>query len=94
MSDVPFRLLTVSNSFCLCADAPWCGHCKELAPIWDKLGEKYAESDDIIIAKMDATTNEVESLAIQGFPTLKYFPAGGKEVTTLTCVTFTDTLFV
>ncbi|TKS68467.1 Protein disulfide-isomerase A2 [Collichthys lucidus] len=59
--------------------APWCGHCKELAPIWDKLGEKYAESDDIIIAKMDATTNEVESLAIQGFPTLKYFPAGGKE---------------
>merc|ERR1719369_758982 len=60
--------------------APWCGHCKELAPIWDKLGEKYADNDDIIIAKMDATANEVESLDIQGFPTLKYFPAGDKEV--------------
>ncbi|XP_028419878.1 protein disulfide-isomerase A2 [Perca flavescens] len=60
--------------------APWCGHCKELTPIWEQLGEKYADKDDIIIAKMDSTANEVESIAIQGFPTLKYFPAGGKEV--------------
>ncbi|CAL8331865.1 unnamed protein product [Merluccius merluccius] len=59
--------------------APWCGHCKELAPIWDKLGEKYADRDDIIIAKMDSTANEVESVSVSGFPTLKYFPAGGKE---------------
>uniref|UniRef100_A0A4W6ETF4 Protein disulfide-isomerase n=1 Tax=Lates calcarifer TaxID=8187 RepID=A0A4W6ETF4_LATCA len=60
--------------------APWCGHCKELAPIWEQLGEKYADHDDIIIAKMDATANEVESVEIKGFPTLRYFPAGGKEV--------------
>ncbi|XP_023273166.1 protein disulfide-isomerase-like [Seriola lalandi dorsalis] len=60
--------------------APWCGHCKELTPIWDQLGEKYADHDDIIIAKMDATANEVESLDIRGFPTLKYFPTAGKEV--------------
>ncbi|XP_072240910.1 protein disulfide-isomerase A2 [Leuresthes tenuis] len=60
--------------------APWCGHCKELAPIWEQLGEKYADQDDIMIAQMDATANELESVAIDGFPTLKYFPAGGKEV--------------
>ncbi|XP_061626567.1 protein disulfide-isomerase A2 [Phyllopteryx taeniolatus] len=59
--------------------APWCGHCKELAPIWDQLGQKYAERDDIIIAKMDSTANELEAVTINGFPTLKYFPAGGKE---------------
>uniref|UniRef100_A0A8C9XCV6 Protein disulfide-isomerase n=1 Tax=Sander lucioperca TaxID=283035 RepID=A0A8C9XCV6_SANLU len=60
--------------------APWCAHCKELTPIWEQLGEKYADKDDIIIAKMDSTANEAASVAIQGFPTLKYFPAGGKEV--------------
>jgi len=60
--------------------APWCGHCKELAPIWDQLGEKYADHDDIIIAKMDSTANEVESVVVSGFPSLKYFPAGGKEM--------------
>ncbi|XP_070777789.1 protein disulfide-isomerase A2 [Enoplosus armatus] len=64
--------------------APWCGHCKELTPIWEQLGEKYADSDDIIIAKMDATANEVESVSIEEFPTLKYYPAGGKEVVSYT----------
>ncbi|XP_062244006.1 protein disulfide-isomerase A2 [Platichthys flesus] len=64
--------------------APWCGHCKQLAPIWEKLGEKYADHEDIIIAKIDSSANELESVTIQGFPTLKYFPAGGKEVVEFT----------
>lgn len=61
--------------------APWCGHCKTLAPEYEKLGKAFAGDSEVLIAEVDAT--EYGELAtrfdVNGYPTLKYFPAGSAE---------------
>lgn len=62
--------------------APWCGHCKSLAPKYEELAALYFNDEDfknkVIVAKVDATANDVPD-EIQGFPTIKLFPAGKKD---------------
>jgi protein disulfide-isomerase A1 len=60
--------------------APWCGHCKNLAPKYEELAEKLSGVDSIMIAKIDATENEVDhpKVDVSGFPTILFFPANDK----------------
>ena len=53
--------------------APWCGHCKSLAPHYEEAAKRIASNPNIVLVKVDSTENEVPGVNIEGFPTLKFF---------------------
>jgi len=61
--------------------APWCGHCKNLAPIYEQLGDAFSHAKDkVIVAKVDADGAGKplgQKYDVSGFPTLKWFDAQG-----------------
>ena len=60
--------------------APWCGHCKALHPKYEEVAKKLKEKNPkLLLAKIDATENEVESVNISGFPTVKFYPGNKKD---------------
>lgn len=56
--------------------APWCGHCKKLAPVYEELATNFEfAKDKVSIAKVDADAEKDlgRRFGVQGFPTLKWF---------------------
>ncbi|PYI15587.1 putative disulfide isomerase [Aspergillus japonicus CBS 114.51] len=65
--------------------APWCGHCKSLAPTWETLAHDFAREANVVIAKVDAEGENSKATAkangVTGYPTIKFFPRGSTEAT-------------
>ncbi len=59
--------------------APWCGPCRMVAPILDKLAQEYAGK--LLIAKVNTDENPAwaQKYGVQGIPTM-LFVYGGKVV--------------
>ncbi|XP_028117713.1 protein disulfide-isomerase-like [Camellia sinensis] len=59
--------------------APWCGHCKNLAPILEEVAVSLESDADVVIAKIDATANDVpiDIFDVKGYPTLYFRSASG-----------------
>jgi protein disulfide-isomerase A6 len=62
--------------------APWCGHCKNLVPVYEAFADAFAHAKDkVVIAKVDADAHSAlgSRFDVKGFPTLKFFPAGNPD---------------
>lgn len=56
--------------------APWCGHCKKLAPVWELVATEL--SGTVNVASVDCTENTVTAkrFNVRGYPTIKFIKAG------------------
>lgn len=68
--DFDERVLGGTSTWFVKFYAPWCGHCKKLAPVWESLATNLG--DAVRVAKVDATAERelAETWGVLGFPTL------------------------
>ncbi len=81
VTDAAFEKTVLKSSLPVIVDfwAPWCGPCRMVAPILDKIAKEYA--DKLIVAKVNTDENPewAGRFGVQGIPTM-LFVANGKVV--------------
>jgi thioredoxin domain-containing protein 5 len=58
--------------------APWCGHCKKLAPIWKNLAKHLQGKLTIAEVNCEDFKSLCQSQDVEGYPALMYYTGGSK----------------
>lgn len=60
--------------------APWCSHCKRLAPVWKELAHALRNRVNVVEFNCDASDNKAKCRkeGITGYPTLIFYQGGEK----------------
>ena len=56
--------------------APWCGPCRMIAPIIEKLGSEYQGKAKVFKLNTDDNPNTAMQFRVQAIPTLLFFKSG------------------
>lgn len=61
--------------------APWCGHCKNLAPVYEKVAQAFKSESKCVVARVDADAEKDlgSRFGVSGFPTIKFFSKTNKD---------------
>jgi thioredoxin 1 len=78
VTDSEFQRKVLDSTIPVVADfwAPWCGPCKVVTPILEKMSVDYAEKVLFIKINADENPNLLDKYGIQGIPTLLFFQNG------------------
>ncbi|KAF8365670.1 hypothetical protein PRIPAC_83499 [Pristionchus pacificus] len=87
-TNIPTAVVQLSDRFLEVKDegywfvklyAPWCAHCKRMAPVWEHVGHSLADKNPLIrVSSMDCTLypKACQELGVTGYPTLMFFRNG------------------
>lgn len=56
--------------------APWCGYCRRINPVYDKIAQQYADAVEVVKINIDDEKALSDKLGVEVIPTLMIFAEG------------------
>lgn len=77
-TDATFKAEVLENSKPVLVDfwADWCGPCKQMAPVLDKLAEEHGDKIDVVKINTDQNPDTPRAYNIMSLPTMNVYKDG------------------